>query len=208
MNTEEQNRLVAEIDRGETWLAEVMEQSPAPECGVLERTKHRVRIAVHEEALDLPQTPSPSPVVVDRVKRSIRVELARAGAGASGASGAARGAGAGAGAAATGWWWRHRAGLSVLAAAAALAFAVVPSLWTGRDAGRAVAVDAFGDFVDALADAAGEEFEQELSHLRWEVDEFADLFVPADYAVAEPDIEELGDELDRLMTDSTAAFDA
>ena len=195
MNTDDQNKLLAEIESGETWLAEVMRGSPEPECGSLSSLKHRVRIAVHEEALSFPETPQPSSAVLEHIKRSVRAEL-----GAQGAVGSPRPTAAG------GWWWRNRFTLAGLAAAAAVALSVVPSYWMA-DApvnGAASRVDVFAE---VLAAAASEDFELELVRLRREVDEFADLLLPPDDLTGDMDIEELEDEVDRLLMESALPLD-
>ena len=172
MNTDDQNRLLAEIESGETWLAEVMQVSPEPECGSLSSLKHRVRIAVYEEALSFPETPQPSPVVLDRIKRSIRLEL----------------------------------DAQEAVGSAVVALSVVPSYWMA-DApvnGAASRVDVFAE---VLAAAASEDFELELVRLRREVDEFADLLLPPDDLSGDMDIEELEDEVDRLLMESALPLD-
>jgi len=77
MNGEPSNEaLLADIERDEAWLAEVLAAHPTPACASLEAVKHRVRIAVLEEGVDVESVPELPAASLDRIKLAVRAELA------------------------------------------------------------------------------------------------------------------------------------
>ena len=192
MNAEDLKKLQAETERDEAWLTEAMERFPEPQPQSLESVKHRVRIAVHEAALDFGQPLPLSATTVERIKQSVRTELEppadpeelhvvqdgkR--------------------------WRTSRRWLTGLAAAAVIVLCATPFYWWKNSAPSPDTVTPLQDFVEVMVSASNDKTIIEMARLERDIDELDDALIFTDDPTVDTEIENLEDELDRLLTEDT-----
>ena len=195
MKDADQNNLTADIEREEAWLREVMEQYPTPRCRSLEHVKLRVRIAVQEGGLELGPAPVPSGGVLERLKRSVRSELAKP-VQPDGEQVLRLPA----------WRVGRLAGVS-LAAAAGVVLLVSPMFWKGEGVSNGIAqVQPWEDFVAVMSSGSAEQ-EVELLRIEDELDQLEDSLRQPRMLGDVSELQELDDRIERLLAENAAGFD-
>lgn len=204
MNEEATDQMIADVERGEAWLAKVMERFPEPECGSLEQVRLRVRIAAQERAMAFDAAPAPTEDLLRSAKRAIRAELDRTVAGGlKPRAPRARLAG-------SRTWEQVRIVVGSLAVAAALTFALLPwSRTTESGPADKEVMESVALFATAVESVSADDTDasDELWTLSAALEDLEDQGVaPAD-SWFEEEVGDLEDDIDRLLSDDATASD-
>ena len=204
MNDDATDKLLAELERDEAWLAVVMAQHGEPECRSLEQVKHRVRIEMLEDSLACADVPGPADDVLGRIKRELRAELAELAVSGEAAQGLVSDR-----VSSSRLWEHFRVVAGSLAAAAVLTFAFLPWTRSMENASVETGLDSVALFAAAVESVSGEltNEDEELWTLSAALEDMEDEWVVPSDSWFDDEVDDLEDDIDRLLIDSATAWE-